>query len=283
MTEFVPNTEGVFPGLSEEEYRAAPGIGQSLLKAFDAEPTPAHFIESLSRPKEVTEAMEFGTILHTAILQPDLLSEAYYVKPEPWDGRTTACKVWKTAHQDRPVITKEQEDSIPKIKETVLSLPVAGDIIRTGQKEVSFFKRDEETGLLLKCRVDAIATDTDGNTHLVDLKKVRRAHAAAERFSVQCVDRGYDVQCASYLHITGASRFVFVAMEDEPPFDAELWELDAKDVAEGLMKWRSMLSRYAAAVAEGTWPGYTRAVKKLTLPPWAKLKERREADVIYGG
>lgn len=281
MNDFVPNTEGVFPGLSEAEYRAAPGIGQSLLKAFDAEPTPTHFIESLTRPKEVTEAMEFGTILHTAILQPERLNEAYYVKPEPWDGRKTECKQWKSAHHDRPIIDKEQEASIPKIVATVASLPVAGDIIRTGQKEVSFFKRDEETGLLLKCRVDAIATDTDGLTHIADLKKVRRGYATATRFGTQCADLGYDIQCYSYLHITGASRFIFVAMEEEAPFEAETWELDAEDIISGCAKYRKILLRYAECLNTGLWPGYTKAVKRLKLPAWAKDRERLEPTSIY--
>jgi len=288
MDKFQPNTEGVFLGLSAEEYRSAPGISQSMLKAFAAEPTPKHFLESLTRPKPVTEAMEFGTILHAAILTPELLSSTYHLRPderpitgEPWDGRCGWCKDWKKAHKDKPVIDSEKQSRLIPIAETVMSLDVAGDIIRTGNKEVSFFHRDEETGLLLKCRVDAISTDAQGNTHIVDLKKVRRGYACAERFSVQCADLGYDIQCASYIFITGASRFVFVAMEEAAPFEAEAWELDLKDVAEGYNKYRRILNRYASTITGGIWPGYTRAVKKLTLPGWAKDKERVEPESIY--
>lgn len=281
--------EGVYPDLSFGEYRSAPGIGQSMLKAFDAEPTPAHFLESLTRPKEATEDMEFGTILHAAILTPEL-PKAYHVRPKeyptkegpkPWDGRATYCKDWKKDHADMPCIDFAQEEAIPKIVDRVMSLPVAGDMLRAGQKEVSFFKRDEETGLMLKCRVDCIATDTDGTTHLLDLKKVRRAYAAESRFGVQCADLGYDIQAASYIHITGASRFIFVPMEDMAPFEAEMFELDSEDIVEGFVKWRRMLRAYYNATADGTWPGYSRTVKRLKLPAWAKDKARREAEVIY--
>lgn len=281
--------EGIHPDLSFGEYRSAPGIGQSLLKQFDAEPTPAHFLESLTRPKEATEDMEYGTILHAAILTPEL-PKAYHVRPEnyptkegpkPWDGRATYCKDWKKDHADLPCIDFDQEEAIPKIVDRVMSLPVAGDMLRAGQKEVSFFKRDEETGLMLKCRVDCIATDTDGTTHLLDLKKVRRAYAAEPRFAIQCADLGYQIQAASYLWITGASRFIFVPMEDSAPFEAEMFELDREDIAEGFVSYRRMLRAYADAVADGTWPGYSRTVKRLKLPSWAKDKARREAEVIY--
>lgn len=290
MSQFIPNTEGIFLGLSRQEYEIAPGIRQSLLKKFASEPTPRHFKESLTRPAKETEAMEFGTVLHAAILTPHLLAESYHLQPneypspkgpKPWHGGADYCKDWLKNHSDRPVLDVEQEGRIMSIVSTVIHLPVAGDIIVLGQKEVSFFKRDEETGLLLKCRVDAIATDTDGNTHIADLKKVRRGYAAADKFGIQCADLGYDIQCASYLYITGASRFIFVAMEEEAPFEAETFEMDMGDVAEGLNKWRKMLNNYALAVQEGTWPGYERTVKRLKLPHWAKDKMKPEQESIY--
>lgn len=291
MNMFTPGTEGVVLGLTAEEYKAAPGIGQSMLKKFAAEATPKHFMESLTRPEPTTDAKEFGAVLHAAILTPHLLDASYHLRPplypsdkglKPWHGGAGWCKDWLEEHADRPVMTIEEMARISRITETVLSLPIVGDIIRTGQKEVSFFKRDEETGLLLKCRVDCISTSTDGETFIIDPKKVRRGYATAERFGVQCADLGYDIQCASYLWITGASRFLFIAMEEEAPFEAEMWEMDAADVAEGFSKWRKMLRAYSDAVADGTWPGYDRTIKRLKLPAWARDRERREAEVIYG-
>lgn len=290
MNQFNPNTEGIFLGLTFEEYRDAPGVGQSMLKAFAAEPTPKHYLESLTRPRAETDAIKFGHVLHTAILTPELLSASYHLRPleypgpkgpKPWHGGADWCKEWIKDHSDRLIIDADTEAQIKPITDTVLSMPVAGDILRTGQKEVSFFKRDEETGLLLKCRVDAIATDTEGNTHICDLKKVRRGYAAADKFGIQCADLGYDIQCASYLYITGASRFIFVAMEEDAPFEAETFEMDMGDVAEGLNKWRKMLNNYALAVQDGTWPGYERTVKRLKLPHWAKDKMKPEQESIY--
>lgn len=316
MQTFIPNAEGIFHGVSFDDYAKAPGISQSMLKAFAAEPTPAHYRESLTRPRVATESMEFGTILHAAILTPHLLRESYYLQPEQyavtgmkcpscgsvtdsakcakckcernpvtitkaWDNRATICDQWTTDHSGRPIINAAKEARIPKIVETVRSLPVVSDILKTGQKEVSFFKNDPETGLLLKCRLDAIATDSNGTTHIADLKKVRRAYATEDRFGIICADLGYDIQAASYLWITGASRFIFVAMEEEAPFEAETFELDPGDVSEGLNKWRKILYRYAETIAEGKWPGYSRTVKRLKLPTWAKDKQRPEAEAIY--
>lgn len=299
MNTFVPNTEGIFFDLPFEEYRKAPGISQSTLKAFMAEPTPKHFVESSSRPAKSTPDMEFGTVLHASILTPEG-AKPYHLQPKtyttisggkkgdpdrvvekPWHGGADACKEWMKTHSDLPIIDEEQEKKIPPIIETVRGLPVAGDIIDCGQKEVSFFKRDEETGILLKCRVDAMATDTSGSTHICDLKKVRRGYADSERFAVTCVERGYDIQCASYLSITGATKFMFVAIEDEPPFEAEVYEMDKDFFLLGFSKWRKALERFAKVMASGEWHGYLRSVKKLKAPYWAKDRDKPIPESIY--
>jgi len=272
--------EGVFTDLPAEIYHSANAVSKSLLWEFHEASTPLHFKHR--KKKEATADMEFGTVAHCAILQPDLLHAAYHLRPEtyeaeirgklvtkPWHGSSDTCKVWIASHQDRPVMTQEQLNKLPMIRERMLALPEFGSALKTGQTEVSFFKRDEETGLMLKCRCDLVANTTDNQTWIFDPKKVQPGEANERDFGKSCATFGYHVQMMSYLAITGASRFVFVPFDDSEPFDACQFELDQDAQNAGYQEWRRLLLAYAKCVKEDRWPGYLSGVRKIALPKWA--------------
>ncbi len=284
-TPFAPGEEGVWLGLPAEVYHLAPGVSQSTLKEFGDYATPLHY--QAREPKKPTDDMEFGTVCHTAVLEPEKLSEAYYVRPEtypdektgkekPWHGASNWCKAWLEAHKDRPVLTKERSEAVPKVVERVTRIPEIKDALQCGQREVSYFKRDAETGLLLKCRVDiqCLSSGSLGpELWIFDLKKVQSGEADAEAFGASVAARGYDIQAASYMDITGASHFVFCPFDDDKPFDACLVELENEDRVSGFRTWRRLLKAYATCVTENRWPGYAEGITVAKLPPWFK-KER---------
>lgn len=282
MTTFQPNTEGIFQ-IPEEVYRSAPGISQSTLKDFAASATPAHFKQSLEEPDEPTPEMEFGTVLHAHVLQPESAADSFYLRPDtypakvknidvqkPWHGGAEWCKEWLSMRTNKPVLKAAAAAKIPAIVARVQAIPEAGSVIVNGQRELSFFKRDEETGLLLKARVDAIATDKNGLTWLVDLKKVRRGFASETEFAKTVFDRGYDVQDASYRFITGASRMIFVAIESEPPYEVQQHALNEEFLSIGYSRWRAALLRYHQCALSGEWPGYSGGIR--LLPPPARAR-----------
>lgn len=273
-------TEGVHFGIPESVYRADPSISQSLLKEFGEYSTPAHFL--VRDPKKATADMEFGTVVHAAVLTPNKFRESYYLRPDeyeaevkgkpvkkPWHGGAGECKTWLAMHADRPVMTKDDLENVAKIKARLESLEPFASALRHGKTEVAFFKKDEETGLMLKCRVDLISEAQDGTTWLFDLKKVQSGEATHEAFGKSCVSYGYDIQASFYLEVTGASKFVFVPFDDDKPFDACCYEPDAEMLNIGRAKWHSLLNRYAACVKSNDWPGYQSGLQRLSLPQWA--------------
>lgn len=279
INELSPGEVRSVPGIEAESYHGTAFVSQSLLKDFGAAPSPAHF--RADEPKEPTEAMQLGTVFHSMTLEP-MRGGQYYVRPDfytaevkgkpvekPWHGAADYCKEWLATHADKPVVTAEQEAALHAMRESALAIPVFMGLLTIGQTEVSWFKRDAETGLILKGRTDLIATDSAEVTWICDLKKVRLGGASETEFAKTCVDFGYHVQAAFYLDLTGASRFVFCAVEDEPPFAANLIELDAEAVALGRATYRRHLNAYAECVASGKWPGYAPGIKRVNLPAWA--------------
>lgn len=282
LSDLAPGELRCVTGISAEDYHAFPAVSQSLLKDFAGQPSPAHF--QARAPREATEAMQLGTIFHTLTLEPEHAATAYHLRPaeypdakkdgdkptmKPWHGAATWCKNWLASHADRPVITTEDEAAIFKMLLAVRELQVMRGLLEIGTPETSWFKLDEETGQVLKGRTDLVASDAANVTWLADLKKVRRGGASETEFAKTCVDYGYHVQAAFYLDLTGASRFLFCAVEDEAPFAANLIELDSEAIALGRRTYRNTLNAYAACVRTGEWPGYPPGIKRVNLPPWA--------------
>src|SRR5579884_2686686 len=208
MTEFLPNTEGVFYNVPASVYHKAPGTSQSTLKAFDDAGSPRHFKEVPRKPS--TPDMQFGTLVHAAVLEPHSWTDLFFIRPDTYEAEVMVCpkcnsvsddsKTCRKCKTDRVKATTQKEwfngadvcrqwmekasSRIVVDKETHARVSNCAAALRerTGlfskalgaknsRREVSYFKRDEETGLLLKARVDLEVIDTSGQVVLFDPKK----------------------------------------------------------------------------------------------------------------
>lgn len=77
---FKPGTPGVYYGLPEATYRSAHGVNISSLKKMAK--TPRHYLAAIEEPQEPTSDMEFGTLVHLAVLEPQRLTGSYVVRPD---------------------------------------------------------------------------------------------------------------------------------------------------------------------------------------------------------
>ncbi len=264
--------------LPEKDYRAHKAISQSVLKSFGESATPLHF--KATPEKQATPDMEFGSAAHCAILEPHLYHQKVVTRPaeypddkgnlKPWNGNSTWCITWLNNAKAKGliVLSRDQASKIPKIVERLNKIELVREALKHGQKEVSWFAQDDETGLELKCRTDLVAMDSKQAQWLLDLKKSRVGFANAKDFGEEVQNRGYDIQAASYLAISGASKFIFVVFDDDAPFDASLIELTDRELELGYRKWRKLLTDYAQCVKSGDWPGYPQGIQKSQPPKW---------------
>jgi hypothetical protein len=82
-------TVGLVEDLPMDVYRAAEGVSASDLKNMQRSPAFARMRGNTSTP-----AQEWGTAIHTAILEPDTLSTRY--KLEPQQPADNEAKVWRS-------------------------------------------------------------------------------------------------------------------------------------------------------------------------------------------
>lgn len=255
--------------IHEDAYRLAEGVSKSMLDKLAWPKTPAHLRAYLDEPQAPpTDAMIFGTALHSALLQPERVT-SFAVRPEGLDGRTKAGKEWLAANEDKIVLFPTQSVAIKRMVENVWAHPVAKRLLAGSDFERSLFATDEN-GVLRKGRLDVL---TKAGNILPDVKTCESA--APDDFEKSVVNYRYMVQAAYYLdlaELVGIKRekFCFICVEKSPPYCVAVHQLDDLVVEWGRKLYQRDLTVYRQCLESGVWPGYSPEVGIIGVPQWAR-------------
>lgn len=248
-------------GMPNEFYHAHPGISKSGLDLIHR--SPAHYQYSAKR--EPTRAMEIGTAIHCAILEPERFASEYVLLRHVTDRRASEYKKAKEVHGGEYVLTGKEADNVAGMQESVRSQYA----LPAGRCEVSLFAVCERTGLMVKARFDLLTDDG----HAVDLKKTQ--DSSRDAFAKSVYNYRYHVQEAfySYVYLLVFGRdlesFTFLAVEEQPPHIAMPYTIGFESAEIARTEMNADLDRYAACVQSNDWPGYDRTDDPLELPAWA--------------
>ena len=248
-------------GMPNDAYHAYQAWNKSSLDLIAR--SPAHYRYSAKR--EATRAMEIGSAVHAAILEPELFERDYMLLQDVTDRRASAYKEACKTYPSERVLTGTEAAQIAGMQASVRCELLQ----QAGWAEISVFATCPETGLLIKCRFDYLTADG----HAVDLKTTQDAQAS--EFAKSVFNYRYHVQDAFYRHAfaaaTGAElqAFTFLAVEKEPPFYHAEYELDAE--AQEIGRFYALRDLRTAAECErsGEWPAPENETKTLSLPYWA--------------
>jgi len=269
---------GIVYDMPAEQYHATHAMSAGGLKRMAQ--SPAHFYGMQldpNRPQnsEPTPAMKNGTLVHTALFEPDQVGCRYVVKPDGMNFSTKEGKAWKEANADREIVDADQMAAARAQAAAVRRLPDVAALLAEGRGEVSAFWLDEQTGELCKCRPDWVSPAGDG-VILIDGKTCQDASPAGFGRSIWNLD--YHLQAAWYAD--GYERaagikvhgFVFAAVESAWPHQAAAYMLDDVVMDHARRKYRQLLDLYAQCKRAQHWPGYPSEIQPITLPVWA-MKE----------
>lgn len=264
---------GYYPGMPFDEYLSYDeNVSKHMLDAIAR--SPAHLRAALAEPRKQTPAMAFGAAVHAAVLEPDKFTERYTQAPET-DKRS---KLGREAHEaaaagGRVLLKIEELVAINEMVNAVSSHPFASILLAAedGEAEVSIAWVDEETGVYCRARPDFL---NHAHNVVVDLKTAQDASMGV--FARACANFTYNIQAAFYLSGLAAvkqphDKFIFVAVETEPPWAVACYELDAEDLRIGRVRYRHALAVYQQCLATNQWSGYAPEVRVLELPAWAKF------------
>ena len=264
--------------MSNEAYHAAPGISSSGLKLILR--SPAHYWAAYLDPQrerpESTPAMQLGTMIHSATLEPATLGAGYYVLPEGLDRRTTAGKATYAAAlleaAGRILVSADDYRLAAAIADAVNTHHTAGVLLRGALMDQSYFA-DAPSCVACKARPDALSI-IGGIPVCADLKSAEDARP--EAFARACVNYGYDLSAAFYIDVVqwaGQPRpesFFFIVVEKELPFAVMVYEASEEFLRAGRDKYQRALATYVKCHQAQDWGSYTEDVQLLDLPAWAK-------------
>jgi exodeoxyribonuclease VIII len=136
-----------------------------------------------------------------------------------------------------------------------------------------------EYDIFTKCRIDRVPT---GSNSLVDIKKVGEGMAQKDAFMRLAVDRRYHVQAASYLDNWNSQMgdtdrrdtFVFVVVEDVPPYLVNRIEIGRDTLAAGRALYYRDLETYARCKGAKNWPGYPPGIQIGEAAEWQLRREQ---------
>ncbi len=204
-TELVHDQTGIFVGVKDADYRAAPGYSNSELKLLRQSPRDFNLMKEGKLAKTTTDAMEYGKLFHSAVLDNRKVSEMVHIQPthygpelKPWHNGAAICKDWNAHHTDKPVLTDAEFNQLSEEVKYVKNHKRFGTILGS-YTEVSLFARAPDTGYLLKGRLDILVCRGENQYIIGDLKTMVDASTAA--MSREILSRGYHIQAAHYRYL----------------------------------------------------------------------------------
>lgn len=268
------------PGLvrdlpNETYHEQAEWVSSSMLKAL----IPERYKTGGSQ-----DALDFGTLFHTAVLEPENLAE--YVALDaakiagdnpktgrPYDAPQMTAKfkaaAAEAAQDGRKVITQEWMDQALAMREAVVAHETANELLfnRDGLAEESAFA--EVDGIKCRARFDKRIPGV-----ILDLKSTS-GKPGKESIAKSVIEYGYDLSAAHYLAVAevldlDAQAFGFVFVSKAEPYYVTVCDLDEAFLARGRALRALAIDRHRRAV-----DAYEGASGFLTLdlPRWAHLKE----------
>lgn len=243
----------------------------------------AQFIDKTIAWKE-TAALQFGTAIHLALLEPTVFLTRYRVEPE-LRRNTTNYKEWKEAVLiDNPhavIVSQEQMDAINGMVESIMAHKEASAMLRKGIPERSIYQdvrvEDPVTGQVTvipgKARTDWLHENGD----LIDLKTTRDCAFGA--FRRQLYELGYHTSAAYHRHLVelelgrrDSRYFWWIALEKEPPYEVAVYRANDMVLDRGESDWRKAVWRLGQCQASGVWPGKQEQAQDIDLPAWAQYE-----------
>lgn len=231
--------------MTNEDYHAHPAISSSKIKLLYDDPYAVEWLSKSPQDSEKTAALDIGSAVHAALLEPELYERDYVVMPD-LNLRTNAGKAEKKAfiekHAGINIITAQDHIKISYIVSSVLAHPQAAKLIKQKTRayvERSFFWTDEETGINCRCRPDKLifGEQTGGPILILDIKTTADN---IDDFSRAIEKYKYYLQAAFYTDgleaATKATNFEFVFLVIQKSISAGRYPVRLVKIADDYLK-----------------------------------------------
>ncbi|HEU6436614.1 MAG TPA: PD-(D/E)XK nuclease-like domain-containing protein [Nitratidesulfovibrio sp.] len=266
---------GIYLGVPDSEYYAVAAISKSRIDMLRR--SPAHLWASFTAPREETDAMRAGKLLHCLVLEPDLYERRYIVVDANRSTKAGKAAVAEAGASGLIPLKPSEYDEARAMTDAIRKHPVASALLSApGESELTAYWEEEIDGLCIPCkmRLDRLVHDLPGfGPVLLDVKTARDASPRA--MAKHIAEYGYHRQAPWYrrgLRMAGgldSRQFTLVCVESSPPYLVGVYNISEAAQGQGLRELTEALHLLAACIQSGEWPGYPVEVVELDLPVWA--------------
>jgi len=258
--------------LKMSEYLDDHGIGSSSLKKILI--SPADFNAGFYRKNDATKSTDFGTAVHTAILEPHLLNETVAMQEDDWGpkNRGEGYKKWKQFKEDnrgKIILDYEQSMLLNNVKEKCLTTPSIRKILSSGDPETTAFC--EVNGIRYKARTDWI----DGDGIVWDVK-TSRGDFSDDELQKLVFNRGYHFQAAHQLWVfenagmpLNGWGWIFVSTETDA-IHVLPRRCSGDLLFAGMQDHAHAIQLLEKCMDANEWPGYDTNILEINLPTYAR-------------
>ena len=228
----------------------------SLLKPMLV--SPAHYKDQFFNGYNGSKSKDFGTLLHTLLLEPHRLAVDYAVFAGRKDGRDRDYKDFCAENPGKAVIDDVSLQEARTLAEKMMHRLVRGrpfgDYLAEGEKEVTIYFTDPTTGVKCKTRIDLLHPEI-----VFDVKSA--VSVVQHEWLRQALNFSYDMQSYMYLLAeclySGRDKplpFVFVVGENDRPYSVSAFTAGESFLTKGAGKYQAALTGYAACSRINHWP-----------------------------
>ena len=229
----------------------------------------AAFVDPNRPEKKKSEALELGSAVHAALLEPDKFS-TQYVKGLDLDKRCNANKdahaAFQLENEGKVILDAKAYTQALSIHSAASQSPAAALFKGNGYAEVTGISQ-HHCGATVKSRMDYFNPETG---IIVDIKTCEYASPAAFKKSV--VNYGYHRQAAFYSWLVQSlglpfQAFQIVAVEKSYPYAIGVYTMDFEALQVGWWEVEPMIRLWQSCRLSGNWHGYL--PQDLALPSYA--------------
>jgi len=292
---------GFFPNVPMETYRQWPEMNASTL--IWGMVSEKHLKASLDgRMDHDSPAMAFGRAYHAALLEPEVFKNEYreaqncQVLMKSGKRAGEACgaagktlmgdDVWacgkhnEGSDPDENALASHEFAAIRSMRSEVMAHDVVKLLRQAGGFEIS--ARARFMNVDVKIRLDKYIPLVDGldSSYIIDLKKTRRGKVTSSKWEAEVLNYHYHVKASWYRDIAAEltgdmPRFIWIAQEDEAPYDVGVYEQDQESYEIGRWEYRNLVAKFINCTASGNWPGVCQDIVDSGLPEWHVKQMRR--------
>lgn len=260
--------------LPANEYHAMSEWSQSQLKIVLENPEKLRWREN--NEVTTTGSQSLGTLIHAAVLEPDVFEKRYIIKPDDINRRGAANQAiydrffWEAKQNGQDVVTAADYETALACADKIRNHREASDLLLgDGPTEISLF--DEINGLSCRGRPDKYHVKSG---YLVDLKTTGDGNASESQWPREIIRWRYDMQAVMYLSLwhrcfgVQPKGFKHVVVETVAPYSIAIYELSRTWLEVGKVLLSEAIEIAKRCESSGVWPSYAMLHEPLECPPW---------------